>query len=141
MSPELDAALVRDFPNLYNDRHGDLKTTLMCWGFDHDDGWEPIIRELSAKLESIIVALPEHTRSKVKAMQVKEKFGTLCFYMTQETEEMTALIQAAEERSTNTCEICGVNPASLVSRNPDGRGWLKTLCSQHVKTWQTKKTS
>jgi FAD/FMN-containing dehydrogenase len=67
----LDAALVRDFPKLFTDRNIGPRYTAMCWGFDCGDGWEPIIRRLSAKLE----------RAGVVAVQVKEKFGGLRFYI------------------------------------------------------------
>jgi len=51
MKKELDEKLVKDFPNLYCDRYGDMRYSAMVWGFDHLNGWEPTIRELSEKLE------------------------------------------------------------------------------------------
>jgi hypothetical protein len=42
-----------------------------------------------------------------RASQVKEKFGTLRFYMTHSTEEMSTIIQEAEKKSAKTCETCG----------------------------------
>ena len=39
MKQELDEALCRDFPNLFRDRHGNMMTTCMCWGFECGDGW------------------------------------------------------------------------------------------------------
>lgn len=53
MEQELDEALCRDFPLLYRDRYGDMRSTCMCWGFPNR-GWEPLIRELSSKLEVLI---------------------------------------------------------------------------------------
>jgi len=50
---ELDEALCKDFPLLYRDRNASMRSTCMCWGFP-GDGWEPIIRELSEKLEGMI---------------------------------------------------------------------------------------
>lgn len=55
MDKELDDKLVFDFPNLYRNRNGDMRGTAMCWGFSCGNGWEPLIRELSEKLEKIIV--------------------------------------------------------------------------------------
>lgn len=92
MSPELDAALVRDFPNLYRDRF--VPMTVMRGGFDVPDAWEPIVRALSAELEALIVQ--QENPENFRAAQVKEKFGGLRFYMTSETPEMTARIRAAE---------------------------------------------
>ncbi len=51
---ELSEKLVKAFPLLYADRHGDERSTAMCWGFSCGDGWFDIIWSLSEKLESII---------------------------------------------------------------------------------------
>lgn len=56
------------------------------------------------------------------ASQVKEKYGTLRFYMTCETEEMSVLIGVAERKSAVTCETCG-KPGKRNSY-----GWITTLC-------------
>ena len=53
MDKELDKKLVEDFPLLYADRGRSMRETCMCWGFPAD-GWEPLIRELSEKLEPIL---------------------------------------------------------------------------------------
>lgn len=125
MKKELDEALCRDFPNLYRDRHASMQVTCMCWGFSCSNGWHDIIRNLSAKLEALIVKLPEEDRP--YAVQVKEKFGGLRFYMTSESEEMRELINAAEEMSYKTCEVCGKPGESY------GDGWIKTLCAMCIE--------
>ncbi|HEY9774459.1 MAG TPA: hypothetical protein V6C81_11710 [Planktothrix sp.] len=122
MTPEKDAALVKDFPSLYQDRNKPMNQTCMCWGFECGDGWEPLIRELSQKLEALILALPEAERANYRAMQVKEKFGTLRFYMTLSTDEMFALINEAEAKSATTCEQCGENGKRR------GGSWVSTQC-------------
>lgn len=122
MKKELDDALVKDFPNLYADRRGDMRSTCMCWGFDCGDGWEPLIRRCSEKLEKLILALPDPDTNMCKASQIKEKFGSLRFYMTGETDLMSEAIREAEKESMVTCEECG-SPGSL-----KGFGWVKTLC-------------
>lgn len=107
MKPELDAELCSKFPNLYADRNGSPLDTLMCDGFRVNDGWFPLIRDLSEKLEAAILKLPEAERPKYRAMQVKQKFGPLRFYMTKSTDEMRADIQDAEFASLTICELCG----------------------------------
>ena len=123
MKNELDEALCRDFPLLYRRRDSDLRETAMCWGFECGDGWEPIIRELSEKLEAILQKMPEDERGTCCASQVKEKYGTLRFYMHCSTDEMDNLINYAEHRSAYVCEICG-KPA----KNIDDRGWYIVRC-------------
>lgn len=127
MKKELDEALCKDFPQLYRDRCGDMRNTCMCWGFECGDGWEQIIRSLSAVLSAQIKNLPskyDETRDRFRASQVKEKFGTLRFYMSYETEEMYGAISMAEEMSAITCEVCG-KPGKLYND-----GWCVTRCEE-----------
>jgi hypothetical protein len=123
MRQELDEALVRDFPNLYADRHN--KQAPFCWGFECGDGWEPLIRKLSQEVEAIIVALPEKERKKFRVKQVKEKFGTLRFYMGVAHDGIHAAIDRAEQESAQTCETCG-KPGKVRSG-----GWISVLCDEH----------
>lgn len=57
-----------------------------------------------------------------RASQVKEKFGTLRFYMTSELPGMHEHIREAERQSAETCELCGA-PGKVI----DG-GWITTRC-------------
>jgi len=135
MDKELDEQLCQKCPNLYADRNLSIMESCMAWGFDCMKGWFPIIWDLSLKLEAIISSLPEAERTKYKAAQVKEKYGTLRFYMTAETDEMDKLIGEAEKVSTITCEYCG-QPGKL--RNT---GWLFTLCDKcdMERPWRKQK--
>jgi hypothetical protein len=115
MRQELAAALVRDFPTLYVDYGGDPRTTSMSWGFQCGDGWESVIRRLS---ERLAITDPE-----AKATCVKEKFGTLHFYVTGSTEAGAEAIRQAELESANTCEQCGA-PGKARKQC----GWISTQC-------------
>ena len=258
MNKDLDNKLVEDFPLLYAERNWNMQRTCMCWGFP-GDGWEPLIRELSEKLEALIAewvekhprghcyvcgcdyfehsgrypsgkricqkihkipfrvgpmhygcCIPQWKRDLVqawtnewdykkpsdykvsstngrakrlwrnfkkllredwkytkyrnlhwglyrringalnklakigiyknvpcdcnewvsrhpRASQVKEKFGTLSFYMSSATDEMYDLIREAERKSGKTCEVCS-KPGVL-----RGGGWIKCLCDECAK--------
>ena len=126
MRDDLDKKLCSDFPLLYRDRRANMTTTCMCWGFP-GDGWEPLIRRLSEKLEAAISAMPVEARDACCASQVKEKFGTLRFYMSSSTEEMESWITQAEDESARTCEECGA-PGEL-----RGRSWVYTACAEHER--------
>lgn len=128
MKPEYDKYLCENFPLLYRDRHADMRTTCMCWGFCCGDGWFKLIRDLSAKLEPMIAALPEPSRSACRASQVKEKFGGLRFYLTTGTAEMHNAISEAQQKSYEICETCG-QPGSGRERN----GWYYVACGKHEK--------
>jgi hypothetical protein len=124
MRQDLDAQLCKDFPLLYADRHANMQVTAMCWGFP-GDGWEPLIREASRQLEALI-SLQLHPEN-YKAAQVKEKFATLCFYMTDTTPEMDEVIRKAVAKSAVTCEECSAPGKQR------GRGWIYTACDDHTE--------
>lgn len=126
---ELEQALVRDFPLLY--RHPLIDGCFRC-----DDGWEPLIRKMSAALEEQIkLQQPEfpdlhneYYDAPSYAEQIKEKYGGLRCYLSAATEEMQRIIDAAERESFFTCEICG-KPGR---RQEYGSAyWIKTVCLEH----------
>lgn len=118
MKKEYDEYLVKNFPGLYRQRYLSPKETCMCWGFNTGDGWFPLIKKLS---EDIIKISPE-----TEAVQVKEKFGGLRFYVTNANDEVYDLISKAEKESYKTCEKCGTR--ENVTTNEDG--WVFTLCDK-----------
>lgn len=132
MNKDLDEKLCKDFPLLFADRNGDMRTTGMCWGFECGDGWYGIIREAAEKLEPLIAAevLKDpyaHYQGFFRASQVKEKYGTLRFYLSGGTDKMHRIVSAAERKSAKVCEECG-EPGVL-----RGDGWYYTACWKHAK--------
>jgi len=129
MKEELDKALVRDFPLLYAQRNLPMTETCMCWGFEVSDNWEPLIRELSEKIEPILQELKDSNEETIpSASQVKEKFGTLRFYMDcypnkEVSDKIEGFILEAERKSAETCEHCGA-PGEVRSDH----FWRLVLC-------------
>jgi hypothetical protein len=95
--------------------------------FDCEDGWFKLIWELCEGLEKII------DKSFI-VEQVKEKFGTLRFYVSYVNDDINSLIEKAELQSSITCEICG-NPGELKIK----RGWYRTVCEDEKDYQQIKK--
>ena len=161
MRKELDETLVAKYPLIFRDRNGDMRTTLMCWGFECGDGWYNIIDVLCGKLSSEYMSaksryefikdkvgqkmyggsgdvitqgeidhrkqIMEEEASKVPvAVQIKEKFGGLRFYVQAATSKHYDYISFAESMSYRTCEQCGA-PGKRYSM-----GWHKTLCDIHA---------
>lgn len=54
MNRELDEQLVQKYPKIFRDRNGDMRETLMCWGFDCGDGWYHIINSLCWNIQEYI---------------------------------------------------------------------------------------
>lgn len=84
-------------------------------------GWYPLLTDLDTDLRAL---WPDY-----KVVQVKQKFGTLRFYIDTLTgasgEQQQAVrdrIHAAEAKSATICEWCG-QPGQLRQR-----GWIATLC-------------
>lgn len=103
----------------------ELKNNLMAFGWECDSGWYPLIQELIEKLNEY----PEE----MHLMQVKEKYGTLRFYISNGSEEIFELIHRYEWFSSHICEICG---DFWTSKNRDKHGWYKTLCDKHNEEYQ-----
>lgn len=130
MKAELDDLLCQRFPNLYRDRRGNPRETLMCFGFSCGDGWFNIVYMLSSALENLSTSFPE--LGDLRAMQVKEKFGGLRFYLNGVPTApalrkiVDGVVRSAEYLSISTCEVCGQPGAKR-----DG-GWVETLCDTHA---------
>ena len=95
--------LFNSFPRLYRGRVKSVQESLMSLGFDCDDGWFDLIWTLSQKIEDTArqAGLELQCNAWTEAIQVKQKMGTLRFYLESPTETMTALISKAEKDSAN----------------------------------------
>lgn len=123
MTPEHEAALFADFPDIFpGGRDVDMRENLMCFGFECADGWAGLIRKACRSIQAILDADPS-LKPGFRAVQVKEKFGGLRFYVDGGTYALDAILDAAEEESLRTCEACGA-----VGKTLSRGGWYKTLC-------------
>ena len=125
MKKELEAKIMDDHPLLYADRHLSSMITCMCWGFEGiGDGWYSLLYNLSSDLEKEIskfVSLYPNSQAP-KAVQVKEKFGSLTVYLSSGNEKMFDLIDESRTQSMTICDQCG----NLGKLRTDG--WWKVLC-------------
>ena len=104
------------------------------WGYwiSCDSGWFDLIDDLDKKIS--------HLAPNYEIHQVKEKYGTLRFYVGGPANSKEAadiiddLISYAEYLSKRICEVCGAGTSRIRSRYDDsvktrGTGWYKTLCN------------
>jgi len=82
--------------------------------------------------ENIFVC-EEYRINHPRASQVKEKYGSLRFYMSSSTEEMEDLITEAEVKSEVICEDCGADGELCSSGS-----WFRTICPTCVSEYNTK---
>lgn len=113
MNRELKAKLKDDFPSIFRD----------CPLVECGDGWHDLIRKLC---DDITLADP---KGECKALQIKEKFGTLRFYATggDDSGKIFKMIGEAEVESGFICEDCGTRENVETKAKP-GKTWIFTLC-------------
>ena len=152
MKKELDQQLCKKYPLLFKNRNASMMETLMCWGFEHGDGWYNIINALCDNMQSHIdwshkqhawdlkwnQEHPHEQRpvrepvAQVVVIQVKEKFGSLRFYYSGGDDTISGMVRMAESMSAVMCEQCG---APAETRGP---GWIRTLCEVHEHEYQER---
>jgi hypothetical protein len=118
MSPEKEKKLKDKFPKIFEEN----------FYFECGDGWFNIIWHLANAMQRYIESkshqlMDDAESPQVIASQVKEKFGTLRFYVFGGDEVTIGMIDLAESLSKSTCEDCG-NVGSLYKD-----GWMRTLCN------------
>jgi len=99
-----------------------MQQTCMVWGFECGDGWYNLIDALCSLLD-----WDPKTGGKLEnppvATQVKEKFGTLRFYVSGANEQQHNYITAFEHMSGKICETCGTTVGVYFTK-----GWIKATC-------------
>lgn len=127
MKKDLEQYLVQKYPDILRDYHGNMKKTAMAFGFEHGDGWYTLVDQLMHFLQF-------HTRvnkqPEVIAHQIKQKFGSLCFYTNDDISKMQrGAIWFAETMSSVICETCGViHTAKITVTKRSIHGYFQTLC-------------
>lgn len=154
MNGNLQEQIYKKYPEIFLQKDLDMQQTCMCWGLECGDGWYLIIDTLCSSIQNFINRhkgdqqryadllkestsehasfyakelnqLIENPVLQVQATQVKEKYGSLRFYINGSHPVLDAYIEFAESMSEITCELCG-NPGTM----NDG-GWLQVRCEEH----------
>lgn len=94
----------------------------LCGYLEVSECWYSLIDSLCTDLQ----VLADASDLQVEALQVKEKFGGLRFYVMNATGEMLDLIDKAEDASFAICETCGEPGKQAVEK-----GWVYTACEKH----------
>ena len=135
MTRELEAKLVEKYPKILVNIHGDPKRTCMAFGLECGDGWHDLLDDCMNKLQYICNICSSDSRDvQVVADQIKEKFGTLRFYVSAyganeiENDIIDDIISEAERKSSHTCEVTG-DRGELCKRG----GWYRTLCYEQAR--------
>jgi len=125
MRRDLEQRIVERWPTWFR-VDGALCKALMFRGFAHGDGWFGLIWRLCEHLEPVVGADEENAKRPFQVLRVKAKFGGLRFYTNSSDDAISALVEAAEVESFDTCEVCGKRGAR------QSEGWITTRCDEHA---------
>jgi hypothetical protein len=126
MRKELEQRLFEHWPTGFNPK-GDVRHTLMSFGFQHEDGWFDILWRLCGDLEPRVAEFEHEAGGRqFEILQVKEKFGGLRVHVNDANDAIRQCIETAIGESFRTCEVCG-----QPGKQREG-GWIKTLCDVHA---------
>ena len=150
MKPELQQKLYEKYPKIFVQKDLPMSQTAMCWGIDCGDGWYWLLDQLCDAIQNYCNSKNEGIRTRnearkegkevyggkeaeeewqVEAVQVKEKFAGLRFYINSADDEVYGMIGLAEHMSYHICEDCGTTE-NVKTR---GKGWIYTLCDKCAK--------
>jgi hypothetical protein len=88
-------------------------------------GWHGLVLPI---IEEIKLYNVKNPGCEITINQIKEKYGTLRFYITRCPDYIDGMISIAEKESGHICEICGARGKLL-----EIDGWWMTLCKRHIK--------
>ena len=131
MKKELDELLCQRYPLIFADRRRSIKESCMGWGFSCGDGWFDLIDTLCERLQ---FWTDRNGAPQVVAQQVKEKFGTLCFYPREANQTQRGMIYMAEALSARICDQCGRPGQTLVHEH-----WHMTRCAEPPQWARSRK--
>jgi hypothetical protein len=134
---ELENRLAERWPSWF-DMTGDVRRTLMSFGFMCGDGWFDLIWRLCERLEPLVATLEQQTSEKFEVVEVKNKFSGLRFYTSHShgsrtlpaIEAIRKCIEEAQAESFDICETCG-KPGQ--PRAYSGYMPIHTLCDEHAQ--------
>lgn len=127
MSPEKFSTLRERYPAIFAPSEYESEPVDSC-GVECGDGWFDVIDSLCSSVQRYV----DHTVRRgaahledvqPRAVQVKEKFGGLRFYVDGGDDVVHHLIDLAETHSTKVCETCGAR-----GRQQRDCGWVYTSC-------------
>jgi len=132
MDSKLEKQLVKKYKFLR--RKDDGCSPYPMFGIECGDGWYALLDDLCFYIERVLIGDKELAKE-FRVAQIKEKYGTLRFYVYGGTDEIGALISAAEVKSEKICEDCGKRGKIV-----EVHGWLRTQCKKCAAAWKKERS-
>ena len=133
MNVKLTKKLFEKYPKIFAGKDKSIRESLIPFGIETGDGWYWLV-------DSLCQAIQNHCEGfafdkgkpveqyQVEAVQVKEKFGGLRFYVNGADDKVYGMINLAEQMSYKICERCGSTDGVTQTK-----GWIYTLCKNCLK--------
>jgi hypothetical protein len=123
--------LINKYPKIFQDYVGNPER---C-NWDIPKSWIPIVDMLCASIQNYVDTVSHYDKKQdkwvgveqVTCFQMKEKYGSLCFYTNGNDEFVNGMIYLAEHLSHNTCQDCGSNEDLGTTSD-----WIAVLCRKCV---------
>ena len=102
------------------------------FGIECGEGWKGIYQPIIDYIEDY--NKDKEGEDKIEIYQIKEKFGTLSFYVSKKTDELRKMIEDAEAESYHVCEICGRH----INKQIVEHHWIYPICRECYDGMKTK---
>lgn len=102
------------------------------FGIECGEGWKGIYQPIIDYIEDY--NKDKEGEDKIEIYQIKEKFGTLSFYVSKKTDELRKMIEDAEAESYHVCEICGRH----INKQIVEHHWIYPMCRECYDGMNTK---
>ena len=104
--------------------NNESKEPYELFGIECGEGWKKLY-------QPIIDYIDEYNKDKegddkIEIYQIKEKFGTLSFYVSKKTDKLRKMIENAEAESYHVCEICGRH----INKQIVEYHWIYPMCRE-----------
>ena len=100
---------------------------------DMPDGWRAAFGEqMCEEIQQELNMMEPYQAADFRIVQIKEKYGMLCYYTNWTTKEIDAIINKYEKLSEHTCISCGA-PATKISI-----GWISPWCDKCAEKLHAK---
>lgn len=129
MSPEKELQLQAIYPPIFQNTSN--LASIKLFGFECGDGWFDLLKGLIEKIRDVCIEQSIEAYEdgcSPEVLQVKEKYGSLRFYMSCCSSAIGDLISAADDKSRETCELCGKS-GCMRSQNR----WYMVRCDECFK--------
>ena len=97
------------------------------------DGWRTAFGEqMCEEIQRELNMMEPYQAADFRIVQIKEKYGMLCYYTNWTTKEIDAIIDKYKKLSERTCISCGA-PATKISI-----GWISPWCDKCAEKLHAK---